>query len=176
MLGLIIEQWSGMKFTEYIEKNVFQPCGMKASGYFSLDKLPRNTALGYIENEIDGTWKTNIYSIPIIGGPDGGAFVTVHDMIGFWKGLFSYKLLKRDFTQKLLTPYISVGNDVHYGYGIWINKIEDEIFKYHLMGGDPGVCFRSSIYPQTGLEVVIIGNQEYGSNAITREIEKLILR
>jgi CubicO group peptidase (beta-lactamase class C family) len=173
LLGLIIEQQSGMNFTEYIEKNIFEPCGMKESGYFSLDKLPRNTAYGYIENEIDGTWRTNIYSIPIIGGPDGGAFVTAHDMINFWKGLFDNRLLKSDFAQKLLTPYISAGNDVYYGYGIWINKIEDEIFKYHLMGGDPGVSFRSAIYPKIGIEVVVIDNKEYGSYAITKEIEKI---
>jgi hypothetical protein len=44
------------------------------------------------------------------------------------------------------------------------------------MGGDPGVCFRSAIYPKNGLEVVIIGNKEYGSYAITKELEKIISR
>ena len=39
---------------------------MTESGYFSLDSLPPNTALGYIDNP-DGTWKTNIYSLPVKG-------------------------------------------------------------------------------------------------------------
>jgi hypothetical protein len=51
--------------------------------------------------------------------------------------------------------------------------IEDEIFKYHLMGGDLGVSFRSAIYPKIGIEVVVIDNKEYGSYAITKEIEKI---
>jgi CubicO group peptidase (beta-lactamase class C family) len=174
-LGLIVEQQTGMSFTEYVEKNIFLPCDMKDTGYFSLDRLPRKVAYGYIENELDGSWKTNFYSIPIIGGPDGGAFVTAADMIRFWKCLFRYKLLSREYMQKLTTDYISVGDDEYYGYGIWINKRKDEIFKYHLMGNDPGVCFRSSVYPQKDLQVVVMGNTGWGAYALTKEIEKIIL-
>ncbi|MET0786577.1 MAG: serine hydrolase domain-containing protein, partial [Paenisporosarcina sp.] len=67
VLGLIVQQQIGLPFTDYIEKNLFKPSGMNDSGYFSLDRLPKNTASGYIDNE-DGTWKTNVYSIPIKGG------------------------------------------------------------------------------------------------------------
>ena len=41
---------------------------MNDSGYFSLDKLPRHTALGYIKDETNQNWRTNAYSIPIKGG------------------------------------------------------------------------------------------------------------
>ena len=175
LLGLIVEQQTGMRFTEYVEKNIFLPCGMHDSGYFSLDKLPKNVAYGYIENELDGSWKTNIYSIPIIGGPDGGAFVTAPDMIKFWKGLMGCNMLSKDYVQKLTTDYISAGDDEYYGYGIWVNKRDNKIFKYHLMGGDPGVSFRSSAYPQKDIQIVVIGNKEYGAYAITKEIENSIL-
>ena len=33
VLGALIEVWSGMSFGEYITKNVFEPCGMKRTGY-----------------------------------------------------------------------------------------------------------------------------------------------
>ena len=33
VLGGLIEVWSGMKFGEYMEKNVFSPCGMKETGF-----------------------------------------------------------------------------------------------------------------------------------------------
>ena len=51
ILGLIIEEQTGLKFTEYIETNIFNSIGMNDSGYFSLDKLPRHTALGYIRTK-----------------------------------------------------------------------------------------------------------------------------
>lgn len=175
ILGLIIEQQTGMSFTDYVEKNIFLPCNMNDSGYFSLDRLPKKVAYGYIDNESDGTWKTNIYSIPIIGGPDGGAFVTAADMIKFWKGLFGGKLLSKEYIQKLTTDYISAGDEEHYGYGIWISKRKNEIYKYHLMGGDPGVCFRTSFYPEKDIRIVVMGNKDSGAYAITKEIENSIL-
>jgi len=184
VLGLIVEQQTGMSFTEYVEQNIFLPCGMCSSGYFPLDKLPQNAAYGYIENESDGSWKTNIYSVPVVGGPDGGAFVTAPDMIKFWKALFEHKLLGKECLQALTTAHISVGDDgyhmfagddEYHGYGIWINKKNNEVFKYHLMGGDPGVSFRSSVYPRHDIQLVIMGNKEYGGYVITKEFEKSIL-
>lgn len=67
VLGLIVEQASGLTFTDYIERFVFKPADMSDSGYFSLDALPTNTAFGYIDSA-DGTWRTNHYSIPVKGG------------------------------------------------------------------------------------------------------------
>lgn len=74
ILGLIIEEQTGLTFTEYIEKNIFNPIGMNHSGYFSLDRLPRQTGSRIYKDEITQTWRTNAYSIPIKGGSDGGGF------------------------------------------------------------------------------------------------------
>ncbi|CAG9607783.1 serine hydrolase domain-containing protein [Pseudoneobacillus rhizosphaerae] len=171
VLGLIVEQQTGLPFTDYVEKNIFQRCGMKDSGYFSLDQLPKNAALGYIDHE-DGTWKVNTYSIPIKGGSDGGAYVTAPDMIRFWEALMSYQLLSEDSTNILLTPHIGVKQDVEYGYGIWINKRNNRIFKYHVMGYDPGVCFHSAVYPELGLKVTIPSNHSSGAFQVLKVIEE----
>lgn len=67
VLGLIVEKVSGMVFTDYVQQNILDKAGMRNSGYFALDALPTRTAIGYIDRE-DGTWKTNMYSLPIQGG------------------------------------------------------------------------------------------------------------
>jgi CubicO group peptidase (beta-lactamase class C family) len=79
LLGLIVEEASQLHFSHYIQENIFNIVGMEESGYFEFDALPPNTALGYIDYP-DGTWKSNIYSLPVKGGSDGGAYVTVRDM------------------------------------------------------------------------------------------------
>lgn len=146
---------------------------MDDSGYFCLDCLPPNTANGYIENDQDGTWRTNIYSVPIKGGADGGAFITAGDMINLWEGLLGNKLLNERNTNLLLTPHVCVdGNEEFYGYGIWITKRKGRIFKYHVMGYDPGVSFHSSVYPSLGLKMVIPSNKESGAYDITKAIEQ----
>lgn len=171
ILGLIIEEQTGLTFTEYIEKNIFNPIGMNHSGYFSLDRLPRQTALGYIKDEISQTWRTNAYSIPIKGGSDGGAFITASDMLKFWEALFNYEIISQEYTKILLTPHIQVNNNQSYGYGIWIETRENKIFKYHVMGYDPGVSFRSAVYPDLGITLVIPSNKGTGPEKLMIEIE-----
>ncbi|MDR4889515.1 serine hydrolase [Fredinandcohnia sp. QZ13] len=171
LLGLIVEQKSGLSFTDYIVKNIFEQCGMKDSGYFSLDCLPKNTALGYIDKE-DGSWRTNIYSIPVKGGSDGGAFVTASDMLKLWDALLHYKLLSQEMTDLLITPHVHAEDDEYYGYGIWISKRESEIYKYHVMGYDPGVSFASSYYPDSEVTLVIPSNQSYGPHDVTDVFEE----
>ncbi|MFX3675169.1 MAG: serine hydrolase domain-containing protein [Paenisporosarcina sp.] len=177
LLGLIVEQASGLVFTDYVEDFIFKKAGMMDSGYFAFDSLPKNTALGYIDNP-NGTWKTNIYSLPVKGGSDGGAFVTATDMVNLWEALWDHQLLSEELTNQLLTTHTHVKEDSFYGYGIWIKKKENNIFKYHVMGYDPGVSFHSAYYPHSARKVVVCSNKSNGAfdimNGIEEELEKCI--
>ncbi|MDZ5035194.1 serine hydrolase domain-containing protein, partial [Clostridium perfringens] len=83
ILAYIVEKVSGMRFIDFVKEHIFDVLEMNSSGYFSMDMLPKNCAYGYEENS-DGTLKTNIFSIPIIGGGDGGVFVTANDISKLW--------------------------------------------------------------------------------------------
>jgi CubicO group peptidase (beta-lactamase class C family) len=164
VLGLIVEQQSGMPFTEYVTQHIFAPAGMDDSGYFALDQLPPRTASGYILED-DGQWRTNIYSIPVIGGPDGGAFTTAPDMAKFWDALLGHRLLSAELTATMLTPHIATGDDDetperYYGYGIWITKSDGRLRSYYAIGGDPGVAFISEYFVAEALLVTILSNTE----------------
>lgn len=170
ILAYIVEIVSGMKFTDFVQKNIFDVLEMSSSGYFRMDMLPRNCAYGYEENG-EGELKTNIYSIPIIGGGDGGVFVTADDMSMLWDGLLNYKLLSKDMTNDLLTPQVHVKNDGYYGCGLWIVKKNDSIYKYFITGSDPGVTFESAVYPDKDIKITILGNREFSAYEIVKEIE-----
>ncbi|WP_260504264.1 serine hydrolase [Paenibacillus illinoisensis] len=173
VLGLIVEEQSGQPFTEYVEEHIFKRCGMTNSGYFLTDQLPRNTAIGYIDHE-DGTWNTNIFSIPIKGGADGGAYTTAPDMIHFWDGLLTYQLLNESTTQQLITPHVHEEEETYYGRGVWVDLKNEGIFKIHVMGFDPGVSFMSSVYPEHAAQLVVLSNRESGPYPITRAIEETL--
>ncbi|MGD6777618.1 serine hydrolase domain-containing protein [Sutcliffiella horikoshii] len=174
VLGLIIEKVTGITFTDYVEEHIFKPARMEESGYFSLDSLPAKTALGYMDKE-DGTWKTNSYSIPIKGGADGGAYVTAGDFAKLWQSLLNGKLVSKEMLDKMMTPWIETDNDNdHYGYGMWMEKAEDKIVKYHVMGYDPGVSFASAYYPATETIVVIPSNKEHGPHKLMYLLEDRI--
>ncbi|WP_379162082.1 serine hydrolase domain-containing protein [Paenibacillus sp. sgz5001063] len=173
LLGLLVEKISGMAFSDYVEQHIFAVCEMADSGYFSMDNLPANTALGYIVNE-DGTYTTNIYSIPVKGGADGGAFVTASDMLLLWEGLLQHKLLSPELTALLLTPHIHEDQEEFYGYGVWITKRGDKIYKYHVMGYDPGVSFHSAHYPANGITASALSNHSQGAYRMMRAIEECL--
>ncbi|WP_054954934.1 serine hydrolase domain-containing protein [Paenibacillus dakarensis] len=170
LLGLIIEKISGMNYSDYVQSRIFEKAGMRDSGYFELDALPGGTATGYIDRE-DGTWRTNIYSLPAKGGPDGGAFVTAPDMIRFWDSLMNFKLLSQAMTMKLLTPHTEGEGDDYYGYGVWIGMKNKEIYKYHVMGYDPGICFHSAYYPETDITLAVCANISIGAYRMMMGIE-----
>ena len=171
LLGLLIEQISNMEFSEYIQKNIFDKANMTKSGYFSFDYLPENTSLGYIDNP-DGTWRSNIYSLPVKGGSDGGAYVTVSDMAKLWQALFNHQLLSKEYTNKILMEHTQIDESRSYGYGVWIKATENNLLKYHVMGYDPGVSFHSAYYPDLSIKVVVCSNKSDGAFDIMREIEK----
>ncbi|MBS8266444.1 class C beta-lactamase-related serine hydrolase [Mesobacillus boroniphilus] len=171
LLGLIVEQASRMEFTEFVQEHIFNKAGMNDSGYFSFDALPSNTALGYIDLP-DGSWKTNIYSLPVKGGSDGGAYVTAADMAKLWKALFNQLLLSKETLNKLLTPHVQVNETGYYGYGVWINMKDNQVLKYHVMGYDPGVSFHSAYYPADQSIAVVCSNKSSGAYDIMKEIEE----
>lgn len=174
LLGLIIESVTGASFRTYIQQHVFDVCGMSDSGYFRLDRLPSRTAIGYIDDPDGKGWRTHIFSIPVIGQPDGGAYTTTGDMDKFWSALLSYRLLGEGATRKMLNPHIKAGPHTSYGYGVWITVIEGEIFKYFVMGCDPGVGLESSVYPKSSLRAHVISNTTDGASEAARKIDDLI--
>ncbi|PMB02624.1 penicillin-binding protein [Fischerella thermalis CCMEE 5273] len=173
LLGLIVEQLTGMTFAKYVEEHIFRICGMSESGYFRMDQLPERTAWGYIDDET-GKWRTNIYSLPIIGGPDGGAFTTVHDLAKFWDALLGTQLIGLDYQNQLLTPHVKVNEQVYYGYGVWMIMLDDNVCKYFVCGSDPGVGLQSSVFVESGLQAHILVNNNSSAGVIDRAVTQWV--
>ncbi|MGX4583833.1 serine hydrolase domain-containing protein [Paenibacillus chitinolyticus] len=174
VLGLVIEHVSGLAFSDYVEKFIFAQANMKDSGYFEADALPERTAAGYIDRD-DGSWKTNVFSLPAKGGPDGGAYVTAPDMMKFWESLMTFELLNEETTSMLLQPHVHVTNDIYYGYGLRMKLRQQDVEKYILMGYDPGVNFRSVYYPKEKRSIVVCSNKSGGAFEIISAIEQEII-
>ena len=176
VLGLIIEQQAGMSFIDYVEKNVFASADMMDSGYFAVDHLPDRVACSYIEDD-NGQWRTNIFAVPAVGAPDGGAYTTAPDLANFWSALFEDRLLSRASTKELLRPQIkakSEGENIHYGLGVWIKTAGGEVSSYYVTGWDPGVAMISEIYPDRGLNVTVIGNSNQPTFPMYRAIRRAL--
>jgi CubicO group peptidase (beta-lactamase class C family) len=175
LLGVVIEELSGLRYQDFVEQAIFKPIGMNQSGYFSLNKLPEKTALGYVE-EAQG-WRTNIYNLPIVGASDGGAFTTVHDVTTLWKAFWSYEILPKDLVEIYAQPYVkaeSEGEHTHYGHGLWIWEAEGRNREEYITGGDAGVSFKSSVNRGNELQVTVISNTTDGAWPVLRDIDSAV--
>lgn len=176
LLGLVVEQISGLRFTDYMTQSILTPVGMTDSGYFDLDALPARTALGYIEME-NGAWRTNLYSIPAKGGADGGIFVSITDMARLWNQLYSGDLLTKKMRDLLLTPQVLVKESDYYSYCGYTEVLKGSPTKYIFMGYDPGVNFRMTHFVDTNATVIVCSNQSGGAfNMLKSAEEKLKLK
>ena len=173
VLALVVEHVTGMAFDRYVTQHVFEASGMTSSGYFATDQLPARTAYGYIEDAPGDEWRTNFFAVPIIGGGDGGAYVTATDVITFWMSLLNDTLLPPELTRTFLTPHVQAQADYMYGYGIWMTRLMNGGMKYIMSGGDPGVDFRSSCYPEPDLQIVAIANTTQGASEMAKALERL---
>lgn len=92
LLGLVIERVSGISYEEHINKHIFLPSGMKASGVERFDRIPENLSEVYHKNskgKVRSGERTNL-SDRI---PGGGIYSTVGDMLLFGNALLDGKLI-----------------------------------------------------------------------------------
>lgn len=155
LLGLIIEAISGSSYIEFVTTEIFAPAGMQDSAFFALNDVQERVAIGYIATE-DGGWKTNLYAIPIVGGPDGGAYSTVGDLDRFLTALDSGVLLKPETWAAMCHPHVGM-EELSYGYGLVIAE-RDRFKSFGHGGADPGFGARAYRYPTLDMNMTMLGN------------------
>ncbi|MCL2702645.1 MAG: beta-lactamase family protein [Defluviitaleaceae bacterium] len=161
LLGLVAEAVSGLSYQQYVRDAVIAPCGLAHTGFYRMDALPANTALGYMGDE-NGEWRTNIFNMPVIGGADGGLFTCADDLDKLWRAVFSNKVLSEEMTKVFLKPHVSRNGDddgCYYGLGVYINGREDGAV-YFAVGGDSGVDFFTAYVPGNKTVISALGNSE----------------
>ncbi|MBN1877488.1 MAG: serine hydrolase [Anaerolineae bacterium] len=161
LLGLVLEQLTQQRYQDVVEERILRRCGLDNTGFYYANRLPQNTALGHIIDEETGDWRTNIFAISIVGGPDGGIYTNVQDVALLWKQVFYGDLISPTMRQNMLTPYTPMkeeGRNVFYGLGIYIIQREDGYTHYYIIGGDPGVEFFSLYQTEMHQIVTVIGN------------------
>jgi CubicO group peptidase (beta-lactamase class C family) len=176
LLGMVIEELAGMKYQDFVEQAIFQAIGMYRSGYFALNQLPEQTALGYIDEET--CWRTNIYQLPIVGASDGGAFTTVDDLATLWRAFWGYEILPKELVEVYAQPYMKAereGEHTYAGHGLWIVQEAGGRPEIYMTGCDAGVSFKSSVIQVDELQITVISNTTHGAWPILRDIDRVVM-
>jgi CubicO group peptidase (beta-lactamase class C family) len=139
VLGLLLEELTGRPYADAVAGAVFEPAGMSASGFFALDEARPDVAIGYLRPSQPGEpWRSNVYSVPAVGGADGGAFSTAADLDRFLTAYDDGTLLGPELRETMLTPRCPVEDGLAMGYGVFLHG-QGHTRRYGHGGGDPGV-------------------------------------
>ncbi|MBL0937898.1 MAG: beta-lactamase family protein [Gemmatimonadaceae bacterium] len=124
LLGMIIEQISGMPYAEFVQKNIFAKLGMTHSHYASNYALVANRASGY--QVYEGVVENPEYLSPSIAYAAGSLMSTVDDMLLWNRALRQNTLISEESKRLAFANHkLANGRPSNYGYGWSINELAD---------------------------------------------------
>jgi CubicO group peptidase (beta-lactamase class C family) len=187
LVGIALEEVTGLGFPELVRREVFGPLGMVDSGFWALDEVVPKLATGYLPPDpagsaraVEASWRTNVYAVPAIGGPDGGVQSTARDLVRLLDGLTGRgegaPLLSQETRAELVGPHVtSDDNDGDFRYGLGVLHVgEGPSTRFGHTGEDPGASARAWTYPATGERLIVVSNVTEAAGPVTRRIDALL--
>ncbi|WP_161958538.1 serine hydrolase domain-containing protein [Ornithinimicrobium cavernae] len=173
LLGILLAHVSGLSFTEAVSTRVFAPAGMRASGYPALDEAHPDVATGYLPPVGGGPWRSNIFSVPAVGGGDGGAVVTARDVATFLRAVHRGGVWRGVTPELVLTERVAMHEGRAAGYGVELRTDGSAVFGKD--GGDPGVAAVARHLPASGTSVVLLANTDWDTAPGMAELANLLI-
>src|SRR5262245_25323390 len=158
LLPEIVARVSGMPFSDFARKRLFDPLGMKMTTYVDDPLyLIKNRALAY-KKEASG-WKMDMY----LGNDRGGAgalFTTAGDLVA-WNDALTANRLGAFVTQKLQEPTVlNNGRKLSYARGLQLEPFRGGGQLVWHSGGAAGYSTLAGRLPEQGLSVAITCNAD----------------
>jgi D-alanyl-D-alanine carboxypeptidase len=158
LLGKIIEQVSGERYADYIQKHLFTPAKMAHSYYAESQPIIPGRIPGYSRS---GKKWVNAPAFSMTVTYSSGALLsTVDDMWSWEQALEAGKLVRADLLAKARAEVVLPdGRGSHYGLGWEVDRLGDHSMVGH-GGGVPGYSAFELSVPDAGLFVVALANTE----------------
>jgi len=176
VLGAIVEAASGEDYFAYVRDHIYQPAGMVDTEAYELDHETPNLATGYTRAPGETAWRNNLFEHVVRGGPAGGGYSTVADLLRFAQALTSEQLLDAEMTAEVTAPKVQAGGafNAHYGYG-FMHETLNGVQRFGHSGGFSGINSELNIYPELDYVVVVMANYDPPAAAlVSLRIGKLL--
>lgn len=179
LLGLIIENESGMSYSDYLEKVIFDPLEMTNTSSLDSEEVIKNMAKGYDVFGEKISYPDFVH--PAQPFSSGSLVSTTGDLHKWYKGLLAGSIISKENLDKAFTPYsLNDSSKTNYGYGWQVQSI-DEIPVIHHNGSYPGYISEVHFFPESGVLITALSNamplsrlmKELGSVAHGKEVKEL---
>lgn len=152
LLGYIVEQVSGKSYEAFLTESIFEPLGMKNTGYGHTAHVLSHRASGY--DQRGDTIENAGYLDMSIPHAAGGLYSTVEDLFLWDQALYTERLVPFEYlkTMFMLNPFLA-----NYGYGVGIGQKFNRRVAGH-SGEIPGFVSHMDRYPDEKVCVVVLSN------------------
>ena len=149
---------------------------MKNTDCYELDLVNENLAVGYEKEQgPDGVvYRNNVFQHVLRGGPAGGGYTTVEDLLAFDAALRGGKLVSKETLEKLWRAYPEM-NSPRYGYGFGISETPVGRAVGH-SGGFNGISADFLMYLDAGYTIAVLSNYGGGADPVSQKIQNLVGR
>ena len=173
VLGAIVEKVSGENYFDYVREHIYKPAGMKDTDCYDVDRDTPNLASGYTRDDA-GNWRSNIFMHTVRGGPAGGGYSTVGDLLRFATALKAGTLLAPALVKEMTTGKVAAQMGKYaFGFG-------EEVLRGHRIvghsGGFPGINSNLDVFWDDGWVVAVMANVDMGAMPVVQKARELIAR
>lgn len=172
VLGAIIERVTGQSYYDYVQKHIFKPAGMAHTGFYPLVGDLPGTATPYTNIGPKGPEQGPRHAAKrgdLRGGPAGGGYSTVDDLLKFSIALRRHHLLSPQYTDLITTGKVNAPFG-KYGYGFGDVNFNG-VHSFGHNGGAPGISAQFDVYPDLGYTVIVLSN--YDPPAMVKVLSKI---
>ena len=174
LLGYIIGKVSQKTYPSYVQDNILTPLALHQTYFDSAGII--------IPNRVKGYWKGNTgyknadFWSPTIAYSAGGLLSNTEDLFKWFKGLSSYKILKKETLEKAFTPFkLKNGSQINYGYG-WYIENSSNVRSIEHGGKMSGFTSNEIYYPQQDVFIAVLFNCENApKDEISKSISEIVL-
>lgn len=178
VMGHALARIAGEPYKQYVTKKIFEPLGMRNTGWDLTEEMNAHLAVGYEPLNRDNMRKAaKIYDSSGTAAPCGGVHMSVEDISRFISLQFregpagGSQILGSTTIREMQNPVV-VWDDWSGGYGIgWQLNTTGRILGYGTVGhggGTPGYVAACEFVPKLKLGIVVLVNQITDQNSLSR--------
>ncbi len=175
VLASIVEKVSGISFSAFVQKNIFDPLGMKDSFVYSFenDSIKTNQLAGY---RLYRGWRhlkiNSTVNDAIVG--DKNIYATSEDLFKWTLGLNNGKLLSKESLDLMYAKGETIyGRKVPYGYGFRIDTKGENTIYHH--GKWNGFSTGLTQYLEDDLVVIVLEHTGYNAmSSLNKKVKKIV--
>jgi D-alanyl-D-alanine carboxypeptidase len=182
LLGAAAEAATRLTYQELVERFVFRPAGMQASGFWPVTAVVPNRATGYLHPPDDplgfGQKLSNEQFLGYVGDASGGAYSTIDDMFAFHRALASGRLVEPVTLKSMIDTSVEFSGSPRpwrYGLGLRLEACAGvPTFGHGGGGANSGVSSATYSTLDGSWTVIVLGNTDPMPEQVAIDVCELV--